>query len=271
MKVVVILMLLADFFPFPVLAQIEKFENLSIDRPDISNLPVTIRPGHYQFELGTEIGKFPGSREMNIPNLVFRTGLNRSSELRLGFNFLYADSVLNGGNANVMFLSVGGKYRFVQEDGWRPAIAVQPEVSLRFGEHGYTHRNEANYLLDDFSLIVLFNNTLHKNIFVNYNIGVFWNRNDKADGLLSVSTSFLHTHRLGYFLEIYSLIEDTGLPLSYDAGIMFLVSPRFQLDVYLGNREFEGWRSWYGGAGVGFRLDKGDLKPKTFPEIGIHK
>ena len=30
------------------------FENLSIDRPDISNLPVTVRPGHYQVELGFE-------------------------------------------------------------------------------------------------------------------------------------------------------------------------------------------------------------------------
>jgi hypothetical protein len=70
---------------------------------------------------------------------------------------------------------------------------------------------------------------------------------------------------------VYSLIEDKNeLPLSFDGGITFLLTPRFQIDAYAGNREDGEDRYWFYGAGVGFRIDAGDIKPKTFKDIGIH-
>lgn len=74
-----------------------------------------------------------------------------------------------------------------------------------------------------------------------------------------------HTHRLGYFLETFVLIEDSDyFPLSFDAGLTFLAYPRIQFYIYAGNRGINGDRFWFGGAGIGFRIDPGDLESKDF-------
>lgn len=83
--------------------------------------------------------------------------------------------------------------------------------------------------------------------------------------------SFMHTRRLGYFLEVYDLGDRISLKeISIDGGTTYLLKPRLQLDVYIGRQDvFESDRI-YLGLGTGFRLDKGDLKPRTFRDIGIH-
>lgn len=271
-KVKVFLLCFIFFYFSQSLAQSpESFENLSIDRPDVSNLPVTVRPGHYQFEIGGEFYKSNYTREAIVPNFLLRTGLTKKSELRIGFNSLKQDSLYNTGFDKVLFATFSVKYRFVEEKGARPSIAIQPEFAIPFGSGKEYHRNHANFTQSDYALFLLFNNTLHEKIFINYNAGLFWNKQERLDYLVSASTSFLHTHRLGYFLEVYTLIEDKNeLPLSFDAGITYLITPRFQIDGYFGNREDGEDRYWFYGAGVGFRIDAHDLKPKTFKDIGIH-
>jgi hypothetical protein len=249
----------------------ESFESLSIDRPDVSNLPVTVRPGHYQIEMGGEFYKTNYTRESIAPNILLRTGLNKRSELRFGVNSLRQDSLYNAGFDKVLVGTLSVKYRFVEEKGARPSIAIQPEFALPFGSGREFSRNHANFTLSDYAVFLLFNNTVHEKIFINYNAGLFWNKNERLDYLVSASTSFLHTHRLGYFLEIYTLIEDKNeLPVSFDGGVTYLFTPRFQVDIYGGNREDGEDRYWFYGLGVGFRIDPQDLKPKTFKDIGVH-
>jgi hypothetical protein len=203
--------------------------------------------------------------------MVFRTGINNKSELRIGFNQLFLDSLAEGRPGdNVLFFSIGGKYRFVEEKGARPSIAIQPEFALPFGDGAKLHHDYPNYALADYSLVVLFNNTVHKQVFINYNIGIFWSRKGRIDYLLSASTSFLHTHRLGYYIEPYMLVEEKSkFPVSFNAGLMFLLYPRIQVDVYAGNRGVDGERFYFVGGGVGFRIDRGDLARKDFKETGI--
>lgn len=267
----VLLVLILAFASHAYAQEQKHFEPLSIDRPDVSNLPTTVLPGQFQFELGPEFAKGPLSKEFYIPNVVMRTGINNKSELRLSFNQLLLDSLDDGAGDNVLFVSIGGKYRFVEEDGARPAIAIQPEFSLPFGDGANLHHDYPNYSLADYSLVLLFNNTLHKQIFINYNLGIFWSRKGRVDYLASASASFLHTHRLGYYLEAYTLLEEKKeYPLSFNGGLMFLVSPRIQVDAYIGNRGIDGNRFMFGGFGVGFRIDPKDLGRKTFREIGVH-
>src|SRR5688500_9286177 len=68
------------------------FEFLSIDRPDVSILPTTVRPGHFQFEVGLEFGKNDFVKEYSLPNFLLRTGLGKKLELRLGVSYLQLDS-----------------------------------------------------------------------------------------------------------------------------------------------------------------------------------
>ena len=245
---------------------INSFESLSIDRPDVSNLPTTVRPGHVQFEVGLEFGKNDFVQEYSLPNFLLRTGLGKKLELRLGVNHLQLDSNESVSPDALVGNSVSFKYRFLEEKGIRPAIALQPEVIFGFHE-GPDAKNPTV----DYGLILLFNNTLHEKIFINYNAGLFAFREKVKEYLVSVSLSFLHTHRLGYFLETYEISDHINLKhLSVDGGITFLVKPRLQLDVYVGKQDLLSSDRLYFGLGVGLRLDKGDMRPKTFKEIGIH-
>jgi Putative MetA-pathway of phenol degradation len=247
-----------------------KFEPLSIDRPDVSNLPTTVLPGHFQFELGGESSQSSFNRKFEVPNLIFRTGLNKKAELRVGFTNVFEDSLKSNVRDKSLVTTLSAKYRFVEEKGLRPSIAVQPEVALPFGHGSDIDQSEANFTLMDYSLLVLFNNTLHKKVFLNYNTGILANRNGELDFLLSASASFAHTHRLGYFFETYSIFNDTGFPLSFDGGVVYLVHPRVQFDIYGGNRDVGGSRHWFYGGGIGFRLDPEDIRPESFKKTGIH-
>lgn len=122
-----------------------------------------------------------------------------------------------------------------------------------------------------YDLIFLFNNTFHKQVFLNYNLGFFRIGSTEKRVLASVSLSFLHTHRLGYFLEGYTLRagRERG-NFSFDGGFTYLLSPRLQIDAYAGRRWAATSSYKFVGCGVGFRIDRDDMKPRTFREIGIH-
>ena len=243
----------------------EPFEFLSIDRPDVSNLPTTVRPGHFQFEVGLEFGKNDFFKEYTLPNFLLRTGLGKKLELRLGVSHLQLDSNESVSPDAFVVNSVSFKYRLLEEKGIRPSIALQPEVIF-----GFREGPDAKNPNVDYGLILLFNNTLHEKIFINYNAGLFAFREKVKEYLLSISLSFMHTHRLGYFLEAYEISDDLDLNLSVDGGITYLVKPRLQLDVYIGKQDLLSSDRLYFGLGMGLRMDKGDMKPRTFKDIGIH-
>lgn len=262
------ILLIASVVTGRVVAQTSTdFEWLSIDRPDVSNLPVTVRPGHFQVEMGMEYDKNANANEWYLPNFMFRTGLGQKTELRLGTYFVRIDSALGRQNERFSGFSVSVKHRVVEEKGWRPSIAIQPEVNY------LTNRGEATTDLAEwtYDFLLLFNNTFHRQVFLNYNLGFFWIGSDQKRMLLSASLSFLHTHRLGYFIEGYTLRTwEERSNFSFDAGITYLAAPRLQFDVYAGKRWALGSSFKFVGGGVGFRIDRGDLKPKSFSEIGIH-
>src|SRR5688572_29371809 len=202
-------------------AQHENFENLSIDRPDVSNLPTTIQPGHYQIEVGLEFAENDFVREFNLPTFLLRTGLNKKSELRVGVSHYQLDSSESLSPKTSFVNTISFKYRFVEENGIIPSIAIQPDINF-----GFTEGQQKNPEVD-YAFILLFNNSLHEKIFINYNAGILIKK-EANEFLLSASLSFLHTHRLGYFIEVYNLSEQIGLNyLSVDGGITFLVKPRF--------------------------------------------
>lgn len=242
------------------------FENLSIDRPDVSNLPVTVRPGHYQMEWGMEYDENDFSSEWYLPNMLLRTGLGPKTELRLGTNFIRIDSSQTVETCRLTGLSVSVKHRLVEERGVRPSIAIQPEVNYLVSRTERVSLREWTY-----DIILLFNNTFHKQVFLNYNLGFFWIGSTEKRVLASVSLSFLHTHRLGYFLEGYTLRagRERG-NFSFDGGFTYLLSPRLQIDAYAGRRWAATSSYKFVGCGVGFRIDRDDMKPRTFREIGIH-
>jgi hypothetical protein len=242
------------------------FENLSIDRPDVSNLPVTVLPGHYQVEWGVEYDKNDYSREWYLPNVLIRTGLSKKTELRFGANVIRLDSTVALEKSRLTGFSLSAKHRFFEEKGLRPAIAFQPGINYLVARHDQFPKHEWA-----FDFILLFNNTFHRQVFLNYNLGFYLIGMAEKRLLASASLSFLHTHRLGYFLEGYTLRTwQERSNFSFDGGFTYLLSPRLQIDAYAGKRWAIGSSYKFVGCGMGFRIDRDDLKPRTFKEIGIH-
>lgn len=246
--------------------EISSFENLSIDRPDISNLPVTVRPGHYQFEIGVEFDKNRDAEEFYLPSFLLRTGIGKKTELRIGSSVGRIDSIREDLLDYITSGSLSIKHRILEEKGWRPSVAIQPEVNFSYVRNNGDIRKEMTY-----DLLFLFNNTFHEQVFLNYNAGIYWIGRREKRFLLSASLSFLHTHRLGYFLEAFTLRTwEERNNFSFDGGLTYLIRPRFQIDLYVGKRWANNFSYRFVGSGIGFRLDRGDWKAKTFKEIGIH-
>jgi hypothetical protein len=222
-------------------------------------------------ELGGEASEGDLLRELYLPNFLFRTGINRKAEFRFGITSFSADSFDNQSDEKIMFTSLSVKYRiFDEKNGW-PSVAVQPEVVLPFGDNAdKIQLTDPNISLMSYSLLMLFNNIVHEKVFVNYNLGALWTNQFNLDYLVSISTSFAHTHKLGYFFEVYSIFNDLYQPICFDGGITYLVMPRFQIDIYGGSRAAEGHKYRFYGAGIGFRIDRDDLKKESFKKTGIH-
>ncbi len=99
-------------------------------------------------------------------------------------------------------------------------------------------------------------------------------------GLEFAKNDFIKEHNLANFL----LRTGLGKKAEFRLGVSYhqldstkalpvktsLVKPCFQLDLYVSKQDaLESDRIFFG-LGAGFRLDKGDLTPKTFKDIGIH-
>jgi hypothetical protein len=154
----------------------------------------------------------------------------------------------------------------VEERGLIPAFAVQPSMNIDKPGKGAVGETQISY-----ECVLLFNNTFHRQVFINYNYGWFWKDQSPPRHLASASLSFLHTHRLGYFVEAYSIKtrQEKG-PISIDLGLTFLVTPRLQFDFYSGKKWGTAKQYYFFGGGFGFRIDADDLQPRSFKEIGIH-
>ena len=86
----------------------------------------TVREGGYVLEPGIEIIKDP-----DIQRLAFRAGYGVTSNVDVGLNFSLADAEPGNG---VEDLSVGGRYRFLDEGRWGPSGAVVLAFSIPIGE-----------------------------------------------------------------------------------------------------------------------------------------
>src|ERR1043165_908031 len=61
----------------------DKLNELTVDRPGVAETPFTVAPKAYQFEIGFDYFKRSSGDLYNMPVILFRTGLNEKTELRL--------------------------------------------------------------------------------------------------------------------------------------------------------------------------------------------
>ncbi len=241
------------FIAFPALAETPE---LVTDRPDQTESAEIVPQGFVQTELGFADAD---AADAFAAGLV-RIGLSRRVELRVALDEAFLE-----GPEEAVDVSLGAKFRVVDEKGRRPAIAAIAALNRRVGD-------SALPVSDGFrpSFRFAFGHTLGERLSLGYNAGVSWDETVRFVGMPAVpdkqlESRFLWTvalgiagpERIGFFLEAFGdtgLSDDGSAETALDGGVTFLIRPNVQLDLYVGAGISDAAPDWLAGAGVSFRL-----------------
>ena len=220
----------------------EEPTELITDRPDQTESAETISPGSVQTELG--IGD-ASSSDSSFTGLV-RIGLHNKIELRVGL-----DEWFLSGSDDALDFSLGAKFRFLEEEGRRPAMSAIVAVNS-------TTNDDSDKTLPSFRMI--FAQTINDRLSLGYNAGVSWvdeNGDLSSRFLWTVALGIEGTETVGFFVEAFG---DTGLSdhgpveTSLDGGVTWLLRENLQLDFTIGAGLSSAAPDWLAAVGVSFRL-----------------
>jgi hypothetical protein len=229
-------------------AQEDEAPPLSSDRPGETTSPGVVPKGYVQWEAGFQWGydEDDGTEIDTVEVLAstVRIGLSRRTELRilwLPYNVVAREAAAGqttqrgAGDA-----AINAKVRLAEQNGARPEFALVAGVTLPVGSEGISS--------DEFdaNLGLLFANGLTERLSFGYNLGITRATTASALGQRETNTELLTTGSLsiaaapdvGVFVELYStrvLGSDGSWSLSADTGVTWLVRPRIQLDLSVGN------------------------------------
>ncbi len=233
-----------SLFALQVLAQNEDNSTATIatDRPTQTTSPYIITPKLFQIETGfyqqqtnlsgTNILNSIDSKFQNIVynSLLLRYGISDKLELRLNQEYgrtrqLIDDVVTEQSDASFGPTTIGVKYQFMEENGWRPAVALNGHVGGQFLSSGSGVTGD---------LRVNFQNNLSDKFNVSYNVGIILIENSSNVGLWTLNLGFSVSPKLTVFLEGYGFSDSFSSQQSIDFGFLYLISPNFQVDFFGG-------------------------------------
>ncbi|MFO7523966.1 MAG: transporter [Ignavibacteriaceae bacterium] len=234
--------------------------DLITDRPDKTESASVVPQGTLQIESGFEYFSDNSIDEVEIKSFsiagtLFRYGLFKNTELRLGGSFLSqkieSNSISNvvSGLTDFMF---GAKYEFINDHHSIPDIALMLHFFLPAGAKVFKPtKTEPQVIL-----------SLAKGIDESLDLGVNLGsqHNSEEENLFyfyTLAAGFGITDTFGLFIEIYSEILSNSSPLIMaGAGFTYMLLYNLQLDISGGNGLFNNSKVWYFGAGVSVRLPR---------------
>jgi hypothetical protein len=143
---------------------------------------------------------------------------------------------------------LGLRYSLTTNKGWRPALAVQGRLLLKWQDEVYQRENigtrfilaTGNKLSDSFSLIT--------------NWGIIHAGNGGGPSYYYIiNTSYSITEKLSAFAEVYGGLNDFNT--DFDAGLAYLLNNDLQLDISFGLQDENNVSNWFVDAGVSWRFD----------------
>jgi len=252
---------------------------LVTDRPDQTESPVVVAPGHVQIETGATYTEDEGAHAMDYFSTLVRIGLNKRLELRLGtagWNRGFdEDESPHFGDAEI-----GGKVRLWDEDGLRPEAALLFGASVPIGSDEVS----SNGLDPAFRFSLA--HTLSERLSFGYNFGVAWettqgeptpwfelsttapqfqfveieaDKHTLAKFEYTATLGIGVTERLGTFVEVFGeapLNSNGETAHSFDGGFTYLIRPNVQFDISGGVGLNDAAEDWFIGMGLSFRLPK---------------
>ncbi|MCH8147370.1 MAG: transporter [Planctomycetes bacterium] len=246
-------------------------EPLITDRPDFTESTDAVPAGHLQFELGYTFtydreGK-DRVRSHTAPEILLRIGAMENFEIRIGWEgYSWSDNQFEGetrGGRRVTRddwsqgahdLSLGIKYKFLEQDGWVPHFGVIAAMTVPSGSAGVSSGDV------DPEVVLLWAYDVTDNFAVAGNVG-FGMPNDDGDRFFQTSASlsgaFSLTEKLGAYIEYYGFYpstEDSDCAHFLNGGLTYLINNNFQIDWRIGAGLNEEADDFYTGVGFAWRF-----------------
>jgi len=242
---------------------------LITDRPDQTESAYTVPPGLFQIEggwgygRGTEAGSdvtFHG-----FPQALLRFGVSGGFEMRLGVPGISVEATdaATGRTTErgLVDVTAGFKTVIAEGRGAVPRTAFLATLYVPSGDREFTSDRV------DPAFRFAFSNTLSERVSIGYNVGMLWiTERDAEDNLdtrsfwdWTVSAGFSAAERLGVFVEVFGLAgASSGDPSesALDAGVTYLLTPRFQLDASASLGLSSAAPDWTFGVGASYRFPR---------------
>lgn len=239
----------------------EETSTLATDRPGASTSPGTVDAGNFQIETGANFTSFKEdnveSRSYTYNNSLFRFGIFENFEVRVTTNFqedqlLVNDEKLDNVSSGFLPLIVGFKTMIKEENGLIPQIGLVGNLSLPLLA-STDFKPETTGA--DFAFLM--SHTLSEKSNLTYNLGAQWgNDSPEIAYLYTISYGYSILDNLGVFAEVYgNFPEDSRANYLWDAGLTYVITNNFQVDVSGGTSFTEG-QDLFLSAGLSFRIPK---------------
>lgn len=193
---------------------------INTDRPDQSDGVSTVPIGRFQVEEGVTSAK-----NTTINNLMIRYGITHSTEIRL-----LLDAGKEFENYGLQPITLSVKQRIVEQYKFIPAISFVGYLSYGQIATKNLQNNVWNYQLK-----LAFENEITDRISLGCNIGT----SSQFENLdLSAGLGYTITDKISSFIEYFSTINKIADEHNADLGVMYLVTPLFQVDLACGHSIF---------------------------------
>jgi Putative MetA-pathway of phenol degradation len=201
------------------------------ERPTVATHAHTVARGWMELEEGGEWDKLSdGTHSFSAPTNL-KTGLGSRTQLNLMFNLIRAQSV-RGGSLSFGDLTIGVKYRVVDDDNLLGDFAILPAVKLPTGQES----TGAGTGTTDFSLLLISSRQLGP-VSIDLNVGETRRSGDgsrapNAAGIWTASFGFPVFGNVGWVAELFGYPRTSGIA-GMQAIAAFLTGPTFSAREWL--------------------------------------
>ena len=249
----------------------EKLPDLTSDRPDFTESPTTITPGHLQLESGYTFtyDDEKGHRvsEQTVPEFLLRIGVIKDLEFRTSWTgmSLVEDLFHEKNDAGrrvrrevhddgATDITTGVKWHIADQEGLRPELALIGELSLPAG----TDSKSSGDVDPQIKGIWSYDLTERLGLSGNVNFAVPTEESRRFfQTSASVSLGYSLTDQVGTFIEYFGFYPNArGSDCAHqvDGGFTFQITDNLQFDVRVGAGLNEEAPDFFTGAGVVIRL-----------------
>lgn len=251
------------FFVFAASAQGQFQEDMETDRPDFTEGPKTIEPGHLQVELGYTFIRDDEDgvekKEHALPGSLLRVGLPSDLEFRLSWDGYSFEELEEAGASRDhdggTDVAVGGKYRLIEDGDF--ALSLLAELTLPAGARNKTSdavEPQLSFLwaYDLTDVLGLAGNVNLSSVIAEDGERIFEPSN-------SLALAYDLNESFGSYVEYFGFYptesaEDAEDEHYLNAGLTYAVSSNVQLDTLIGFGLNEDADDLFTGLGLSFRL-----------------